>query len=538
MKKLFKAVACVAVGCSLLSISAFAALTGSVTANQDGTYGVRVSNLGDGESIESTILVYKSASEINALPASINEADIVYINQQTAASGNASYTVNVGSRAQAGDKIYFFAGGTNDSAAVLLGSETIPVPATGVTLSANALTFTVGDAAQTLTATVAPEGATNKAVTWESSNTEVATVVDGVVTPVAAGTATITVTTTDGSFTATCTVTVSNPVVAVTGVTLDEETLSLTAGGETATLTATVAPEGATNKAVTWESSNTEVATVVDGVVTPVAAGTATITVTTTDGSFTATCTVTVSNPVVAVTGVTLDEETLSLTAGGETATLTATVAPEDATNKAVTWTTSDATVATVENGAVTAVAAGTATITVTTTDGSFTANCTVTVSNPVIAVSSVTLNKSEAALTVGGTETLTTTVAPENATDKTVTWTSSAPEVASVANGVVTAVAAGTATITATAGGQSATCTVTVTAAGRAKGDIVGSEAGVIDNEDIIAVTQMSLNIGEWTAEQRSAADVVGSEDGVIDNEDIIAITQRSLNIAVEFKK
>ena len=452
MKKLFKAVACVAVGCSLLSISAFAALTGSVTANQDGTYGVRVSNLGDGESIESTILVYKSASEINALPASINEADIVYINQQTAASGNASYTVNVGSRAQAGDKIYFFAGGTNDSAAVLLGSETIPVPATGVTLSANALTFTVGDAAQTLTATVAPEGATNKAVTWESSNTEVATVVDGVVTPVAAGTATITVTTTDGSFTATCTVTVSNPVVAVTGVTLDEETLSLTAGGETATLTATVAPE--------------------------------------------------------------------------------------DATNKAVTWTTSDATVATVENGAVTAVAAGTATITVTTTDGSFTANCTVTVSNPVIAVSSVTLNKSEAALTVGGTETLTTTVAPENATDKTVTWTSSAPEVASVANGVVTAVAAGTATITATAGGQSATCTVTVTAAGRAKGDIVGSEAGVIDNEDIIAVTQMSLNIGEWTAEQRSAADVVGSEDGVIDNEDIIAITQRSLNIAVEFKK
>ena len=146
--------------------------------------------------------------------------------------------------------------------------------------------------------------------------------------------------------------------------------------GATETLTATVNPDEAANKNVTWTSSDESVATVVNGVVTAVKSGTATITVTTEDGGYTDTCTVTVTIP---ATGVTLDTTTEKMTVGDEV-TLEATVAPENATNKNVTWTSSDETVAIVANGVVTAVGAGTATITVTTEDGGFTAECTVTV--------------------------------------------------------------------------------------------------------------------------------------------------------------
>ena len=83
--------------------------------------------------------------------------------------------------------------------------------------------------------------------------------------------------------------------VAVTGVALDQVTMTLTAGGATGTLIATIAPATATNKSVTWSSSAPAVATVVDGVVTPLTEGATTITATTVDGSFTATCAVTVA---------------------------------------------------------------------------------------------------------------------------------------------------------------------------------------------------------------------------------------------------
>ena len=171
-----------------------------------------------------------------------------------------------------------------------------------------------------------------------------------------------------------------------------------------------------------------------------------------------------VEKPTVSVTGVTLDKATAELTVG-ETTTLTATVAPDNATNKNVTWSSSDESVATVdETGTVTAVGEGTTTITVTTKDGNFTASCEVIVTEPVVAVTGVTLDAITAELKVGDTATLTATIAPEDATDKTVIWTSSDESVAIVdENGKVTAVGAGTATITATAGGKTASCTVTV---------------------------------------------------------------------------
>ncbi len=336
-----------------------------------------------------------------------------------------------------------------------------PVKVTGVTLDKETLVFTIGDASQTLTATVLPDKATNKKVTWTSDKPEVATVdAYGTVTAVGVGDAKITVTTEDEGKTATCTVTV-NPV-KVTEVTLDKETLVFTIGDAPQTLTATVKPDKATNKKVTWTSDKPEVATVKDGTVTPVGVGEAKITVTTEDEGKTATCTVTV-NPV-KVTEVTLDKETLVFTIGDAAQTLTATVLPDKATNKKVTWTSDKPEVATVKDGTVTAVGVGTAKITVTTEDEGKTAECTVTV-NPV-KVTGVTLNKETLAFTMGDApQPLTATVKPDNATNKKVTWTSSKPEVATVADGTVTAVGVGDAKITVTTEdeGKTATCTVTV---------------------------------------------------------------------------
>src|SRR5579862_4958918 len=172
----------------------------------------------------------------------------------------------------------------------------------------------------------------------------------------------------------------STTTVAVTGVSLDHPTLSLATGGAAATLTATVNPSNATNKAVTWTTSNAAVATVSSGMVTAVGAGSATITVTTVDGAKTAGCAVAVAAPTVSVSGVSLDQSTLSLAAGVATSTLTAMVSPANATNKSVSWSTSDAAVAAVTDGVVTPVGVGSAMITVTTVDGAKTATCAVTV--------------------------------------------------------------------------------------------------------------------------------------------------------------
>ena len=142
-----------------------------------------------------------------------------------------------------------------------------------------------------------------------------------------------------------------------------------------------------------------------------------------------------------------------------KTVTLTATVKPDDATDKSVTWTTSDASVATVDNGVVTAKKVGSATITAKAGDKE--ATCAITVvATP---VTSVTLDRTSASLKAGETVTLTATVKPDDATDKTVTWTTSDASVATVENGVVTAKKVGSATITAKAGDKEATCAITV---------------------------------------------------------------------------
>ena len=167
------------------------------------------------------------------------------------------------------------------------------------------------------------------------------------------------------------------------------------------------------------------------------------------------------------VTSVELNETSATLFVG-ETYTLVATVLPENATDKSVTWSSSHPNIATVDqNGIVIAVRPGDATITVKTNDGNKTATCVVKVSERTIHVTSVELNETYSTLFVGEIETLKATVLPENATDKSVTWSSSHPNIATVdQNGIVTAVRPGDATITVKTndGNKTATCAVSVT--------------------------------------------------------------------------
>ena len=267
--------------------------------------------------------------------------------------------------------------------------------------------------------------------------------------------------------------------ISVTGVKLNKSETTIKVG-ETETLTATIEPANATNKNITWSSTDDTVATV-DGTgkVEAKKVGTATIKVTTADGNHVAECKVTVEENTVEVTGVSLDKTTLSLEEEG-TATLKATVTPEDATDKTVTWTiggtNSDAvTLNTTTGNEVTVTAAEEGTATITVTAGSFSDTCTVTVNPKTVAVTEVKLDETELKLEEGKTATLTATVTPDNATDKTVTWESSAPEYVSVTpskteNGKATITAneaaeGQTVTITAKAGDETAICTVTVTA-------------------------------------------------------------------------
>ena len=314
-----------------------------------------------------------------------------------------------------------------------------------------------------LTASVFPDKVyINKSVKWAVSDETVASIdEEGNITTLKTGTADITATTVDGGLTAVCKLTVEAP--NISGISLDKETLMLKRG-ENGRLSATVEPEDAENKSVVWTSSDETVATVdAEGNIRTLKIGTADITATTVDGGFTAVCRLTVEEP--NVSSISLDKDTLTLKRG-ESSKLTTTVEPADAGNKDVTWTSSDETVATVDvEGNITTLKIGAADITATTADGGLTAVCRLTVEAP--NVSGISFDMSTASLTEGEVLQLTATMAPEDAGDKSVTWSSSDSAVAEVdASGLVKALKAGTADITATTtdGGFTAVCSVTVT--------------------------------------------------------------------------
>ena len=220
------------------------------------------------------------------------------------------------------------------------------------------------------------------------------------------------------------------------------------------------------------------------------------------------------------VESITLNKTSLTLKPQQEE-TLIATVKPDNATDKTITWSSSNENVATVSStGRVTAKTAGSATITCSAKDGSgVKATCMVTVTDPTIKVSSIILNKSSLSLQPNQEETLTATVKPDNATDKTVTWSSNNTNVATVSGGQIKAIAVGNATIICSANdgsGVKATCTVTVTNPSR-KGDV--NDDGQVNGTDLVALTNMILGKSQKTA----AADVNG--DGQVNGTDYVTL-------------
>ena len=257
-------------------------------------------------------------------------------------------------------------------------SVIVATPVTGLTISPQSKEMNIGSTVS-FAASVSPSNASDTTVSWTSSNVAIATIDQaGIVTAIEVGETTITAVTTDGSFEAVASVTVLPTL--VTGVTIDPTSIQIYLGS-TGSLKANISPTNATDTTVTWTSSNEAIATINQtGVVTSISVGEVTITAFTTDGNFEAVASVTIVP--VSVTGVTIVPSSLDVLLSS-TGSLTANIAPGNASNKAFTWNSDDTSIATIdENGLVTGVSLGTAIMTATTADGSFTATSTITVKN------------------------------------------------------------------------------------------------------------------------------------------------------------
>ncbi len=387
-----------------------------------------------------------------------------------------------------------------------------------VRLNASRASLKIGESKK-LNATVYPESATNKNVSWSTSDATVATVdQNGLVRSVGAGTCEIIVKTAEGAKTAACQVTVTIP---VTGVTMNQKSVSIYTTKSTK-LSATVLPANASNKKLNWTSGDTKVATVsASGVVKGVGSGSTTIRCTTEDGGFSSVCIVNVYKKV-EVESLALNESDKDIYVGN-TFQLKTSIYPTEATFKEVTWKSSNSKVATVdETGLVKAVGAGSAVISCTSDDNPFViAKCRVT---SMIQVTGVALSEENVTLYETATKMLIPTIEPKNATNRDVIWSSSDTSVASVdANGVVTAQHQGTAVITCTTKDSNlkAKCTITVLKTIRSKSVALDQKTLTIKDgrsATLVATikpSNVSINTVEWTTSNPKVAKV--SDAGLV---------------------
>lgn len=388
------------------------------------------------------------------------------------------------------------------------------LPLESISLSTTASELMVGETSN-LTVKYTPENTNQKGVTYKSSDESILKVSnDGIVTAIGKGTATITATGANNT-TSSVTITVKQP---VTGVTLNKTTLDLEKD-QTEKLDATVLPANADgDKTVTWKSSNNAVATVSqDGTVTAVGKGSCNITATTQNGK-TATCKVTVGVPLKSISF--KDDVTSKTMNKGEEFTLEVVYNPADTdADKTITWSSTDTSVATVENGKVTAIGGGETEIKATTVNG-LEAICKVKVEVPLTSISI----KTETSIQFGQTEKLEVTYNPVDTTaDKTIAWESADEAIAKVStDGTIEGVGVGETTITATASnGQKVTCKVTVLPV--ELNSISITEQNIILNKgenETLTVTYNPENTTEdktvtWESSNEDAVTV--SEDGVI---------------------
>lgn len=369
---------------------------------------------------------------------------------------------------------------------------------TGMTLTPTSKTITK-DKTFTLKPVFSPATATNKSVTYKSTDPSVATVnASGLVKGVGGGMAVITCESKDGGFLAFCVVTVEEK---ATGIKLNKSSAKLGIG-KTLTLKATVTSNTATNQKLKWKSSNSRVASVnQSGKVTAKKVGKATITCSATDGSGSkATCTITV---VRSVSKVTLNKTTIRMLEG-RTTKIKAAITPSNATTKGVTWKTTDENVANIDtSGNIMALAEGKCQITATARDGSGkSASCWVYVTKAVPATG-ITISSKNMVLVKGSSEQISATIQPSNTTDG-LKYFSDSKSIASVSSkGRVTARKPGVATITVTATSGAQT-TVSVTVVGLNKTSITKRQY----ETETIWVEEVSSNV-RWQSEDASIATV-----------------------------
>ena len=331
--------------------------------------------------------------------------------------------------------------------------EKTDIPVASVSISRSSAELVEGESL-TLTANVSPSDATEKTISWSSSKPSVASVDQkGTVNALSVGTTVIKASA--GGKNDSCTITVISKTIEVSSITLDKSSLSLKIGEEYQ-FNDTINPSNATEKNVSWSSASSSIATVKNGLVKGISAGETEITASC--GGKKAVCKVKIMP--VEVESISLSKTELELFVG-DSETITATINPENATNKQVTWSSSDSRIATVNEGSITGVKEGN--VVITAKAGSKAASCSVTVTKQYVPVQSIVLSKTTLSLVEHGTEVLTAKVIPENASEQDITWDSSDRTVATVINGKVTAVKEGSATITARVGQISASCSVQV---------------------------------------------------------------------------
>ncbi len=362
-----------------------------------------------------------------------NNADIALIDNKGMVTGVKAGVVNVTATTH---------NGLMASCEVVVKQPTQP---DGVTLSETKVTMTVGETHK-LTATVTPDNAYDKSVTWGSYDTSKATIDnDGVITAHSAGVVRVFAQSVNGIQTF-CEVIVKDPV-APTGIILSETQVKMYRGHQHK-LTATVTPDDAYDKSVSWGSNDKKYAVVdKNGVITALEEGVVRI-VCWTVNDIKAYCEVIITREV-KPSSIKMDKLSAKMKVG-EKLQLTATVLPENASEKDLKWTVDDENVAKVDdNGLVTAIAAGKAVITATTVNG-LKAICHVTVENPDVLATSISLDKNVYEAVEGSEFELKATILPENVSVKNVAWSSSDNETATVNEGLVKVLKEGTVTITA----------------------------------------------------------------------------------------
>jgi len=330
---------------------------------------------------------------------------------------------------------------------------------TNVTLDSSQITLVEGKSCK-LTAAVSPKDANNLKVIWTSSNASVAEVSDGTVRAVSVGQAQIKVVTDDGGLSAICNVTVVAEEIPLEKIKIDTELIL--DEKSTGRLNIVCTPEDHTDGPIKWSSSDEDVAVVTAGVVTALSAGETIVTASSSDGTVTAECKVTV---LCHVQGVNFEVSSIPKRplCEGDTVRLIANVWPARAAEKRVSWSSSDESVASVDDsGLVTALKAGKTSIIVKTKEGEYEAACDLEI---VSNVAGLELDKENMEIFVGDADTLHARILPENATNQNVLWESTDENIATVTDGVVKGINVGECMICVTSkdGGYHRKCLVKV---------------------------------------------------------------------------